>query len=48
MRAARAEGRTELRLGVRDQLPANLSLYRHLGYAIVEGHDFWVEMSRPL
>jgi GNAT superfamily N-acetyltransferase len=45
---ARAEGFRELRLGVRDQLPANLSLYRHLGYDVAVKHDFWSELAKPL
>ena len=46
--AARAEGRTELRLGVRDQLPGNLALFRHLGYTVVADHGFWTELAKEL
>ena len=46
--AARAEGWAELRLGVRDELPDNLALFRHLGYAVVAEHDFWIELSKEL
>ena len=45
---AREQGHTELRCGVRDQLPANLALFRHLGYAVVAEHDFWTELAKPL
>ena len=46
--AARAEGRAELRLGVRDQLPGNLALFRRLGYEVVAGHGFWTELAKRL
>ena len=46
--AARAEGRTELRVGVRNQLPANRALFEHLGYTMVTDHDFWVELRKEL
>ena len=47
-RVARAEGRAELRVGVRDQLPGNRAIYEHLGYVAVAGHDFWTELAKPL
>jgi ribosomal protein S18 acetylase RimI-like enzyme len=46
--AARAAGRDELRLGVRHQLPGNLSLFLHLGYTVVAEHDVWVELAKEL
>jgi ribosomal protein S18 acetylase RimI-like enzyme len=46
--AARAAGRRELRLGVRHQLPENLSLFRHLGYTVVTEHEVWVELAKEL
>ena len=46
--AARADGRTALWLGVRDQLPDNLAVYRHLGYETVAVHEFWVELRKEL
>ena len=45
---ARGEGRGELRLGVRDELPDNLALFEHLGYVVVADHEFWIELAKPL
>jgi tRNA threonylcarbamoyladenosine biosynthesis protein TsaE len=46
--AARAAGRTELRCGVRRQLPANRTLFEHLGYTPVAEHDVWTELVKVL
>lgn len=46
--AARAAGRTELRCGVRDQLPGNRALFEHLGYTAVAQHDVWTELTKRL
>ena len=46
--AARAARRTELRCGVRHQLPGNRALFEHLGYTVVAEHDVWTELAKPL
>ncbi len=45
---ARTEGRAELRVGVRVQLPDNRAIYEHLGYVLVAEHEVWVELAKPL
>jgi tRNA threonylcarbamoyladenosine biosynthesis protein TsaE len=52
-RWAAAEGHDVLHLGVRDQVPANRSLYEHLGYTLVATHPIhdvstWSELAKPL
>lgn len=41
-------GFSEVRLGVRNALPANLALYRRLGYEDVSDHGYWTEMRLAL
>ena len=52
---ARAEGYSEVRVGVRRQLPGNLRFYQGLGYMVVaeDRHPgyrevTWDEMPRPV
>ena len=47
-RRARDDGRPEIRLGVRDELPDNLEMFQHLGYQVVTVHEFWIELRKPL
>lgn len=42
---ARALGLPEVRLGVRDALPANRSYYERLGYLLVRTHEHYVDPS---
>lgn len=37
-------GFSEVRLGVRNALPANLALYRRLGYEEMSDHGYWTEL----
>jgi len=53
--AARAEGYTEVRVGVRRQLPENLAFYQRLGYQVVAPHRHpghaevtWIELARSV
>lgn len=54
-RHALDRGFSEVRLGVRAQLPGNRAFYETLGYRVVKAHTrpgsgdvVWFEMSRPL
>jgi len=52
---AKAEGYTEVRVGVRSQLPGNIGFYERLGYTVLAEHRHpgyaevtWLEMRRAV
>ena len=47
-RDLRRRGHRQVRLGVRKQLPANLSFYEALGYWVAEDHGYWLELVKTL